>query len=136
TRIQLSGRVGISIPASGSGGPADNEDGPAGTRDLARALGKVVGGGMRVDSYTRHLYSRDASMYAIEPLGVVFPRDAAEAAGGMSTAAAFGVPVLPRGAGTSLAGQTVGRAVVMDSSRHTHPTPQPDPEPRPLPRHP
>src|SRR5580700_10619370 len=57
-------------------------------------------------------------MYAIEPLGVVFPRDADEAAAAVATAAEFGVPVLPRGAGTSLAGQTVGRAVVLDFSRH------------------
>ena len=57
-------------------------------------------------------------MYAIEPLGVVFPRDGDEAAAVVSTAAAFGVPVLARGAGTSLAGQAVGRAVVMDFSRH------------------
>jgi FAD/FMN-containing dehydrogenase/Fe-S oxidoreductase len=57
-------------------------------------------------------------MYAIEPIGVVFPRDGAEAAAAVATAAEFGVPVLPRGAGTSLAGQTVGRAVVMDFSRH------------------
>jgi FAD/FMN-containing dehydrogenase/Fe-S oxidoreductase len=57
-------------------------------------------------------------MYAIEPIGVVFPRDGDEAAAVVATAAEFGVPVLPRGAGTSLAGQTVGRAVVMDFSRH------------------
>jgi FAD/FMN-containing dehydrogenase/Fe-S oxidoreductase len=57
-------------------------------------------------------------MYAIEPLGVVFPRDGDEAAAVVATAAGFGVPVLARGAGTSLAGQAVGRAVVMDFSRH------------------
>jgi len=73
---------------------------------------------VRFDAYSRHLFSRDASMYAIEPIGVVFPRDGSEAAAVVATAADFGVPVLPRGAGTSLAGQTVGRAVVMDFSRH------------------
>ena len=57
-------------------------------------------------------------MYAIEPAGVVFPRDADDVAAVVSTAGEFGVPVLPRGAGTSLAGQTVGRAIVMDLSRH------------------
>jgi FAD/FMN-containing dehydrogenase/Fe-S oxidoreductase len=57
-------------------------------------------------------------MYAIEPIGVVFPRDAGDVAAVVSTAGEFGVPVLPRGAGTSLAGQTVGRAIVMDLSRH------------------
>jgi len=86
--------------------------------DLAHALRRAVSGGARFDAYSRHLYSRDASMYAIEPLGVVFPRDGDEAAAVVATAAEFGVPVLPRGAGTSLAGQAVGRAVVMDFSRH------------------
>ena len=57
-------------------------------------------------------------MYTIEPIGVVFPREAADVAAVVSTAAEFGVPVLPRGAGTSLAGQTVGHAIVMDFSRH------------------
>ena len=79
---------------------------------------QAVGGEVRFDAYTRHLFSRDASMYAIEPIGVVFPRDGSEAAAVVGAAAEFGVPVLPRGAGTSLAGQTVGRAVVMDFTRH------------------
>jgi FAD/FMN-containing dehydrogenase/Fe-S oxidoreductase len=85
---------------------------------LAEALRAVIGGEVRFDAYSRHLYSRDASMYAIEPIGVVFPRDADDVAAVVSTAAEFGVPVLPRGAGTSLAGQTVGAAIVMDMSRH------------------
>jgi FAD/FMN-containing dehydrogenase/Fe-S oxidoreductase len=78
----------------------------------------VVGGEVRFDAYSRHLFSRDASMYAIEPVGVVFPRDTADVAAVVSTAGEFGVPVLPRGAGTSLAGQAVGHAIVMDLSRH------------------
>src|SRR6516225_9361835 len=90
----------------------------AGAAGLESALRQAVGGEVRFDAYTRHLFSRDASMYAIEPIGVVFPRDGSEAAAVVATAAEFGVPVLPRGAGTSLAGQTVGRAVVMDFSRH------------------
>jgi FAD/FMN-containing dehydrogenase/Fe-S oxidoreductase len=86
--------------------------------ELAEALRRVAGGEVRFDSYTRHLFSRDASMYAIEPLGVVFPRDAADVSSVVATARDFGVAVLPRGAGTSLAGQTVGEAIVMDLSRH------------------
>jgi FAD/FMN-containing dehydrogenase/Fe-S oxidoreductase len=92
------------------------DPGPA--RDLAEALRGVVGGEVRFDAYSRHLYSRDASMYAIEPVGVVFPRDADDVAAVVSTAADYGVSVLPRGAGTSLAGQTVGAGIVMDLSRH------------------
>jgi len=85
---------------------------------LDAALRQAIGGEVRFDSYSRSLFSRDASMYAIEPIGVVFPRDADDVSAVVSTAADFGVPVLPRGAGTSLAGQTVGRAIVMDLSRH------------------
>ncbi|HEY6276273.1 MAG TPA: FAD-linked oxidase C-terminal domain-containing protein [Streptosporangiaceae bacterium] len=85
---------------------------------VAEALRRVVGGEVRFDKYSRQLFARDASMYAIEPIGVVFPRDAGDVVAVVETAARFGVPVLPRGAGTSLAGQTVGHAIVVDLSRH------------------
>ena len=105
------------------------EPGP-GSPELAAALGRAVGGEVRFDAWTRQVFSRDASMYAIEPLGVVFPRDADDVAATVSVAAEFGVPVLPRGAGTSLAGQTVGRAVVLDCSRHLRAVLEIDPERR------
>jgi len=95
-------------------------------RDLRRALGNEV----RFDDYSRHLYSTDASLYAIEPLGVVFPRNADDVCAVVETAARFDAPVLPRGAGTSLAGQTVGAAVVLDFSRHMHAIEAVDPETR------
>ena len=90
------------------------------TRDLEGALQHALAGEVRFDSYTRHLYSTDASLYAIEPLGVVYPRDADDVVAAVQIAGQFNVPVLPRGAGTSLAGQTVGRAVVLDMSRYMH----------------
>ncbi len=86
--------------------------------DLEEALRRAVGGEVRFDAYSRHLYARDASIYSIEPIGVVFPRDADDAAAVVAVAAEHGVPVLCRGAGTSLAGQAVGAAVVVDFSRH------------------
>jgi len=86
--------------------------------DLEQALRRELGGEVAFDDYTRHLYARDASMYAITPLGVVFPRDADDVAATVAAAAEHGVPVVPRGAGTSLAGQTVGPGVVLDLSRH------------------
>ncbi len=86
--------------------------------DLERALRRAVRGEVRFDAYTRHLCSRDASMYAIEPAGVVLPRDADDVAAAVAVAAEFSVPVLARGAGTSLAGQAVGPGVVLDLSRH------------------
>jgi FAD/FMN-containing dehydrogenase/Fe-S oxidoreductase len=85
---------------------------------LARRLERAVEGEVRFDAFTRGLYSTDASHYQIEPLGVVFPRSAADIEAVMRVAREEGVPVLPRGGGTSQCGQTVGRAVVVDTSRH------------------
>ncbi|GAB3429896.1 FAD-binding and (Fe-S)-binding domain-containing protein [Flindersiella endophytica] len=97
---------------------------------IAAALRKQLDGDVRVDPYTLHLYSRDASMYAIQPLAVALPRHAADVAAIVRTAGELGVPVLPRGAGTSLAGQTVGRAIVVDCSRHLNGILSIDPENR------
>ncbi len=110
--------------------PAAGKTASGHAADIAQALRGAVGGEVRFDSYSRHLYSRDASMYAIEPIGVVFPRDADDVAAVVATAAEFGVPVLPRGAGTSLAGQTVGHSIVMDLSRHMSRIIEIDPEQR------
>ena len=96
--------------------------------ELEAALAAALDGEVRFDAYTRHLFSTDASMYAIEPLGVAFPRDANDVVAAVEVAAAFGVPVLPRGGGTSLGGQTVGQAVVLDFSRHMHAVLALDPE--------
>ena len=89
-------------------------------RELEDALKGVVAGEVRFDRLTRRIYSTDASIYSIEPLGVVSPRSADDVVAVMDVARRFNVPVLPRGGGTSLAGQTVGKAVVLDFSRHMH----------------
>ncbi|QUQ65720.1 FAD-binding and (Fe-S)-binding domain-containing protein [Kutzneria sp. CA-103260] len=80
----------------------------------------------RFDDYTRHLFSRDASMYAIEPKGVVFPRSADD----VVTVLRRGETIVPRGAGTSLAGQTTGSGLVLDFSRHMNRILAIDPEAR------
>ena len=72
---------------------------------------------MRFDAFTRGLYATDASHYQIEPLGVVFPKSVEDVQAAFEVARVEGVPVLPRGAGTSQGGQTIGRAVVLDTSR-------------------
>ena len=69
------------------------------------------------DNLTRQLYATDASHYQIEPLAVAFPRDAKQAAAIVQAAAQAGVPVIPRGAGTSLVGGAIGEGVVVDFSR-------------------
>jgi FAD/FMN-containing dehydrogenase/Fe-S oxidoreductase len=88
--------------------------------DLGSALRACVGCEVRDDAYTLHLFSTDASMYRIQPLAVVFPRNSSDVAAVVALCASLPVPVLARGAGTSLAGQTTGRAVVIDTSRHMH----------------
>ena len=90
----------------------------ADTRDLVADLESQVEGEVRFDKMSRLLYSTDASIYQIEPIGVVIPRTAEDVVAVIETADRHGVPVLPRGGGTSLAGQTVGRAVVIDFSKH------------------
>ncbi|HET6258210.1 FAD-linked oxidase C-terminal domain-containing protein [Pseudonocardia sp.] len=98
--------------------------------DFADALSRAIEGDVSFDDYTRHLYSRDASMYAITPRGVVAPRHAGDVAAAVALAAEHDVAVLPRGAGTSLAGQTVGDALVLDFSRYMSTILDLDPEAR------
>ena len=70
------------------------------------------------DQMTRILYSTDASNYQVMPLAVTFPRDADDVVAVHETARKYGVPVLPRGGGSALAGQAVGEAIIMDFTRH------------------
>jgi FAD/FMN-containing dehydrogenase/Fe-S oxidoreductase len=86
--------------------------------DLKRELRRVVEGDVRFDSYSRLLYSTDASMYQVEPIGVVIPRHADDVQAVLEVANRWDVPVLPRGGGTSLTGQTVNYAVILDYSAH------------------
>jgi FAD/FMN-containing dehydrogenase/Fe-S oxidoreductase len=90
----------------------------ADTRDLVEELRRRVAGEVRFDKMSRVLYSTDASMYRIEPIGVVLPRSEDDVVAVVETANRNQVPVLPRGGGTSLAGQAVGRAVVIDFSKY------------------
>ena len=86
--------------------------------ELARDLAGRLEGEVRFDRASRILYSTDASIYQVEPLGVVIPRHTGDVVETHRAAAAAGVPLLPRGGGTSLAGQAVGEAVVLDLSVH------------------
>ncbi len=86
--------------------------------ELEHALRKVVEGDVRFDTYSRLLYSTDASMYQVEPIGVVLPRHKGDVQAVLEVANRTQTPVLPRGGGTSLTGQTVNRAIVLDFSPH------------------
>ena len=85
---------------------------------LAARLKQNLRGEVLFDAFSRGRYSTDASIYQIEPLGVVVPRDKDDVAAAIAIAREEGVPVLPRGGGTSQCGQTVGRALVIDCSKH------------------
>jgi len=85
---------------------------------LERKLAAGRAGEVRFDAFTRGRYSTDASHYQIMPLGVVAPRTIEEADRAISVCRAEGVPVTPRGGGTSQAGQTVNTSVVIDCARH------------------
>ncbi len=85
---------------------------------LAARLRREVDGEVLFDRASRGRYSTDASIYQVEPVGVVVPRNAEAARVAMQIAIEEGVPVLPRGAGTSQCGQTVGAALVIDNSKH------------------
>ncbi|HVX30079.1 MAG TPA: FAD-binding oxidoreductase, partial [Nitrolancea sp.] len=90
----------------------------AAARDLEAELGWRIAGEVRFDEYSRMLYSTDASNYQIEPIGVVLPRTVDDVRAAIDLAAKHNVPILPRGGGSSLAGQTVGRALVIDTSKY------------------
>jgi FAD/FMN-containing dehydrogenase/Fe-S oxidoreductase len=98
--------------------------------ELEAELARELEGEVRFDAYTRHLFSTDASMYAIEPIGVAFPRHADDISQAVEIAGRFDVSVLLRGAGTSHCGQTIGRAVILDCSRYLAEILEVDPEAR------
>jgi FAD/FMN-containing dehydrogenase/Fe-S oxidoreductase len=85
---------------------------------LAARLRKEVDGEVLFDAASRGRYSTDASIYQVEPIGVVVPRTEDAVRTALAIAVAEGVPVLPRGAGSSQCGQTVGAALVIDDSKH------------------
>lgn len=85
--------------------------------EFSARLRRRFRGDSRFDVASRALYSTDASIFAVQPLGVVFPRDAEDVQWAAECSSAVGVPLLARGSGTSLAGQAVGAAVILDCSR-------------------
>lgn len=97
-------------------------------KEVAHRLQKETGCEVRLDAASRVLYSTDASIYQVEPLGVVFPRTGDDLSAIVSIASQYGVPILPRGSGSSLAGQAVGAALVIDCSRHLNHILSIDPE--------
>ena len=90
----------------------------AGDSALARRLSREVEGEVLFDAASRGRYSTDASIYQIDPVGVVVPKTGEAARIALQIAVEEGIPVLPRGAGSSQCGQTVGAALVVDASKY------------------
>ncbi|WP_460492728.1 FAD-binding and (Fe-S)-binding domain-containing protein [Dactylosporangium cerinum] len=97
--------------------------------DVVGALQKA-GLEVRADAGTLGMYASDASLYRIPPLAVVRPRHVDEVAAALAVARATGVPLTSRGAGTSVAGNAVGRGIVLDFSRHLNRVLSVDPDAR------
>jgi len=87
-------------------------------RRLVEDLTDVIEGELRVDRAAVAMFSTDASLYEIEPIGVVFPRHAHDVEALAAYSADNGIPLIPRGAGTGLAGGAIGPGIVVDFSRH------------------
>jgi FAD/FMN-containing dehydrogenase/Fe-S oxidoreductase len=89
-----------------------------GSPALASRLRSAQRGEVLFDAFTRGRYSTDASIYQIEPIGVVLPKSAEDVESALAVAREEGFPVIARGGGSSQNGQTLGEAVVLDTSRH------------------
>jgi FAD/FMN-containing dehydrogenase/Fe-S oxidoreductase len=85
---------------------------------LRRALEKRVTGEVRFDAVSRALYSTDASIYQLQPVGVVIPRTRDDLVGMVEICAQFQCPLTMRGGGTSQAGQAIGRGLIGDTSKY------------------
>src|SRR5947209_15920783 len=85
---------------------------------LVQHLRRHLEGEVRFDATTRQLYSTDASIYQIEPLGVVLPKTGQDLVAAVQIAVEMQVPIVPRGGGTSLSGQSIGPGLVIDCSKY------------------
>jgi len=90
----------------------------AGDAGLASRLRQVLRGEVLFDAFTRGRYSTDASIYQIEPIGVALPLGSEDIEAAIAIAREEGVAVIPRGGGSSQNGQTLGAALILDTSRH------------------
>jgi FAD/FMN-containing dehydrogenase/Fe-S oxidoreductase len=98
------------------------------SHEFIHELGKHFTGAIRTDTASRILYSTDASIYQIEPLGVALPRTQEDLIAAVELAAKYTVPILARGSGTSLAGQAIGNSLILDCSRFLDSIIEIDPE--------
>jgi len=105
----------VPLPLSSHAKPVDSFSEAA---ELERELMSTVRGEVRFDKGSRALYASDGSNYRQIPIGLVIPRDANDVVSAVAACKKYGAPVLPRGAGTSLAGQCCNVAVVLDFTKY------------------
>src|SRR4030066_1489666 len=86
--------------------------------EIVTKIKNSITGEVKTDQITRVLYSTDASIHKMEPLGVVFPRKVEELDTIVKIAAEYHIPLIPRGSGSSLAGQSIGNGLIIDCSRY------------------
>ncbi|HCK67166.1 MAG TPA: FAD-binding oxidoreductase [Anaerolineae bacterium] len=88
------------------------------SKEFIYELKKYFIGDLRLDTASKVLYSTDASMYQIEPLGVAIPNNQDDLQSAVEFSSKYKIPILPRGSGSSLGGQAIGEALILDCSRH------------------
>jgi FAD/FMN-containing dehydrogenase/Fe-S oxidoreductase len=88
------------------------------SHDFLHELKKRFTGDLRLDPASKVLYSTDASAYQIQPLGVALPKTQDDLQAAVELASKHKIPILPRGSGSSLAGQAIGEALILDCSRY------------------
>lgn len=115
----------LPLPLSSHAKPVDSF---AHASELERDLKRAVRGEVRFDRGSRALYATDGSNYRQIPIGLVIPRDADDVVAALAVCRQYGAPVLPRGAGTSLAGQCCNVAVVFDFTKYMNQVVEIDPE--------
>ena len=99
-----------------------------GATSLAARLRRELDAEVLFDRASRGRYSTDASIYQLEPVGIVLPRSEDAARGALAIAAEAGVPILPRGAGSSQCGQAVGEALIIDHTKYLRNIVEVDPQ--------
>lgn len=97
-------------------------------RLLHDRLESRIAGELHTEEMMRALYATDASMYAMSPIGVLVPRERSDVKAALEVASEHGLPILPRGGGSSLAGQGVNEALVVDFTTHLNRILDLDPE--------
>ena len=100
----------------------------SGLHEALLEISAAISGDVHSSKLQRGIYSTDASMYQIEPLGVVYPASNDDLISIVDIARKHQTPLLPRGGGTSLAGQTVGEAIVLDFTKYMNEVLEFDPD--------